>query len=152
MNEFQESLQDLMIENGLNNSKLAKDLDISEDTISGYFVSGFYPKIDIAIKLADYFDCSLDFLLGLTDIKNKEYKLANKNILDNFNRNFAKILKNSNISNAQAMKTLKMGEYTMYRWRKGTFPKTVNLISIAKYLEVSIDYLLGNDKDEWNLS
>lgn len=37
-----------------------------------------------------------------------------------------------------------MSEYNYYRWRDGLLPKTVNLIDIAKYFDISVDYLLGN--------
>ena len=146
MNDFQESLQDLLIENNLNNVKLAGAIGVSEDTISGYFVDGYYPNIDIAIKMGKYLNCSLDFLFGLSDNRYREYDFESVDILTNFNNNFAMQLKNLGVSNAKAMKDLKMGEYTMYRWRKGVFPKTINLIAIAKYLGLSIDYLLGNNE------
>ena len=37
-----------------------------------------------------------------------------------------------------------MGEYDYYRWKDGMFPKTINLITIAKYFDVSVDFLVGN--------
>ena len=36
-----------------------------------------------------------------------------------------------------------MSEYNYYRWKAGLFPKTINLIDIEKYFDVSIDYLVG---------
>ena len=138
MNDFQERLKELLVENNLSRLQLSKILNISSTTINGYFNNNYYPKIEIAISMSIYFDCSLDFLFGLSDIKNN----ASHN--NTFFENFNNLIKLSGISIAQTMKNLKMSEYNYYRWRDGLLPKTVNLIDIAKYFDISVDYLLGN--------
>ena len=139
MNDFQERLQELLVENNLSRLQLSKILNISSTTINGYFNNNYYPKIEIAISMSIYFNCSLDFLFGLSDIKNNVSH--NKNT---FFQNFNNLIKLSGISIAQTMKNLKISEYNYYRWRDGLLPKTVNLIDIAKYFDISVDYLLGN--------
>ena len=138
MNDFQERLKELLVENNLSRLQLSKILNISSTTINGYFNNNYYPKIEIAISMSIYFDCSLDFLFGLSDIKNN----ASHN--NTFFENFNNLIKLSGISIAQTMKNLKMSVYNYYRWRDGLLPKTVNLIDIAKYFDISVDYLLGN--------
>lgn len=138
MNDFQERLKELLVENNLSRLQLSKILNISSTTINGYFNNNYYPKIEIAISMSIYFNCSLDFLFGLSDIKNN----ASHN--NTFFENFNNLIKLSGISIAQTMKNLKMSEYNYYRWRDGLLPKTVNLIGIAKYFDISVDYLLGN--------
>ena len=139
MNGFQERLQELLVENDLSRLQLAKSLNISSTTINGYFNNGYYPKIEIAIAIADYFNCSLDFLFGLSDVS--DFSNRNKNsFFDNLNE----LIKLSKTSIAQTMKNLKMSEYNYYRWRDGLLPKTINLIDLAKYFDVSVEYLLGN--------
>ena len=134
MNDFQERLKELLVENNLSRLQLSKILNISSTTINGYFNNNYYPKIEIAISMSIYFDCSLDFLFGLSDIKNN----ASHN--NTFFENFNNLIKLSGISIAQTMKNLKMSEYNYYRWRDGLLPKTVNLIDIAKYFDISVDY------------
>ena len=138
MNDFQEKLQELLVEHNLSRLQLAKALNISSTTINGYFNNDYYPKIEIAIAMANYFNCSLDFLFGLSETN--DYSIRNNN---SFFENLNNLIKSSGISIAQTMKNLKMSEYNYYRWRDGILPKTVNLIDLAKYFEVSIDYLLG---------
>ena len=138
MNNFQERLKDLLEENNLTRLKLANLLNISSTTINGYFNNSYYPDINIAIKIAKYFNCSLDYLFGLSDNNSK----TNNN--EAFIKNFDNLLHNNKLSVSKAMKKLNMSEYNYYRWKKGMFPKTVNLIEIAKYFEVSIDFLVGN--------
>lgn len=140
MNSFQERLQELLVENNMSRLQLAKALNISSTTINGYFNNNYYPQISIAIAMAKYFNCSLDFLFGLSD--SKAIPLLNNNT---FFENFNNLIKMSNISIAQTMKNLKMSEYNYYRWRDGLLPKTINLLDIARYFETSIDELIGKN-------
>ena len=115
MTEFAESLKDLMFEKKINKEQLAKTLEINRDTVFAYFSDAYYPKIDIAIKLSNYFDCSIDYLFGLTDVKTKEYDLDMNKVMQNFNDNISSMLKSSGVSNAKAMRDMGMGEITLYR-------------------------------------
>ena len=138
MNDFQERLQELLQENCLNRLQFSKILGVSSTTINGYFNNNYYPQIEIAIKISDYFSCALDYLFGLSN----EYSNSNKNS-DKFFVNFEKLLKNNDLPISTAMRNLHMGEYNYYRWKAGQIPKTSNLIEIAKYFDVSIDFLVG---------
>ena len=140
MNEFQERLQELLVDNNLSRLQLAKALNISSTTINGYFNNDYYPEISIAVKIANHFNCSLDFLFGLSDIS--DFSNRNNN---SFFENFNNLIKESGISISKTMKNLKMSEFNYYRWRDGLLPKTVNLIDLAKYFDVSIEFLLGNN-------
>lgn len=139
MTEFQERLQDLIIENNLNRYKLSKILNISSTTVNGYFNKNYYPEIEIAKKISKFFNCSLDYLFGLSD----EIKNTNTN-KKSFIENFQQLIKQKNLSIKNALEGLKMSEYNYYRWKDGKFPKTSNLIDIAKYFDISFDWLIGN--------
>lgn len=138
MNAFQERLQDLLIENNLNRLQLSKIIGISSTTINGYFNNDYFPQIDIAIKMAEYFNCTLDFLFGLSE---DESHITHNN--KTFIENFDALLKERGLPIAKVLRELGMSEYNYYRWKDGKFPKTINLIEIAKYFDVSIDYLIG---------
>ncbi len=47
--------------------KLALDLNTSQNTISRYETGEREPGINELIKIADYFNVSIDYLLGRTD-------------------------------------------------------------------------------------
>lgn len=138
MNEFQERLQELLDSLNLNRSQLAQIIGITSTTLNGYFNNGYYPQFDIAIKMAEHFDCSLNYLFGLSDEKENTNKNENS-----FFENFDNLIKSNKMSIAKVMQDLKMSEYNYYRWKAGKFPKTINLIEISKYFDVSIDYLVG---------
>lgn len=50
--------------------RLGIELGVSQETISGYEIDKAVPPADMLVKLADYLDTSVDYLLERTDIKN----------------------------------------------------------------------------------
>ena len=143
MNDFQERLQELLIENELSRLQLSKIIKTHHETINGYFNDNLYPKISIAVKIADCFGCSLDYLLGLTE----KYKNNEKNDLS-FIATLKKLLKEKGMSSEKLMKDLNMSDANYYRWQRGSnIPSMTSVIAIAKYFDVSLDYLLYEYKN-----
>ncbi len=67
MNKFKERLKELRIEKAISRKQLANDLFISERLIS-YWENGEREcSFDMLIKIARYFNVSIDFLLGNSD-------------------------------------------------------------------------------------
>ncbi len=139
--KFKQRLTELLKENGLNRLKLANKIGVSSTTINGYFNDNYYPRIDVAVKMAKEFNCSLDYLFGLDDENFDGFVVNN---LNSFIQNFDILLKQNNLSIMGALKQMNLGEYDYYRWKKGMFPKTSNLIVIAKFFNVSLDMLVGD--------
>lgn len=58
---------------GLNQIELAKKLNLSSSaSISQYESGERTPSDDIKLKMADIFGCTIDYLLGKSDIRNPE--------------------------------------------------------------------------------
>lgn len=62
-------IQDLRIDNDITIKELSAALGLHRDVYSRYERGVRDFPIDILIKLADYFDCSVDYLVGRTDDK-----------------------------------------------------------------------------------
>lgn len=60
-------LKILRKDKGISQLKLALDLNTSQNTISRYETGEREPGINELIKIADYFDVSIDYLVGRTD-------------------------------------------------------------------------------------
>ena len=54
----------------LNQLKVAMDLNISREALSHYENGKRSPDIDMLIKLSDYFDVSIDYLIRGEEFKN----------------------------------------------------------------------------------
>ncbi len=72
-------LKELREEKSITQVRLGIELGVSQETISGYEINKAVPPADMLIKLADYLDTSVDYLLGRTDVK--KYTTINKSDL-----------------------------------------------------------------------
>ena len=66
-NRLGERLMLLREESGLTQEKLAEIFKTKKATISRYETGTRDPKLDMLIEFADFFDVSVDFLLGRTE-------------------------------------------------------------------------------------
>ncbi|MGN0524262.1 MAG: helix-turn-helix domain-containing protein [Eubacterium sp.] len=62
-------LKELRKEKGISQLKLALDLSMNQNTISRYETGEREADYKTLIKIADYFDVSIDYLLERTDCK-----------------------------------------------------------------------------------
>ena len=60
-------LRELRRSKGISQLKLAMDLNTNQNTISRYETGEREPGINELIRLADYFQVSVDYLIGRTD-------------------------------------------------------------------------------------
>lgn len=142
MTDFQDRLTELLQYNNLTKQQFAKNINKRLSTINEYFLNDYYPQIDLAITIANYFNVSLDYLFGLSDKKENTNK-NDKPFFDNFNI----LVKTNKKSILNTMLDMNFKESNYYRWKAGKIPKTNNLLIIAKYFDVSLDYIIGNKKD-----
>lgn len=75
MATFGSILKKLRNSKGLTGEDLGKKLNVTKMAISRYETDKRFPDKDTLVKLADYFDVTVDYLLGRTDDPNvKVYK------------------------------------------------------------------------------
>lgn len=61
---------------GINQIELAKKLNLSSSSSISQYESGERtPSDDIKLKMCELFNCSMDYLIGRSDIKNPEDKI-----------------------------------------------------------------------------
>lgn len=68
--EFGDILRSLRKEKGLTQAELAKAFSLGESTVSFYESNKRTPDYEILKKFADYFDVSVDYLLGRVEDRN----------------------------------------------------------------------------------
>lgn len=59
-----EIILDLIKKSGITNNKLLSDLNLPSSAITEWKKGKAKPSVDALMKIADYFDCSVDYLLG----------------------------------------------------------------------------------------
>lgn len=63
-------IKELRLEKGLSQEELGKFLNIQKSAISKYERGALEPNKTMLIKMSELFHCSIDYLLGLSDIRN----------------------------------------------------------------------------------
>ncbi len=72
MDSLSDRLKKLRISAGLTQTELGKIIGVGKTTISMYETGNSTPSDEIKLKIAEYFNVSVDYLFGKTDIKNHE--------------------------------------------------------------------------------
>lgn len=70
MNDLKKRLKELRKENNLSQKELADDLNMPRSTVASWELGNRIPKISHIVALAEYYDVTIDYLLGLSEGKN----------------------------------------------------------------------------------
>ena len=70
------NLETIMKDKNISDTKLGAELYLSDSSIQGYRYNTKHPSLVSLIKLADYFDVNVDFLLDRTNISTKVDELV----------------------------------------------------------------------------
>lgn len=91
------NLRKIREERNINQLKVAMDLSISQEAVSKYETGVAFPSRTVLLKLADYFNCSVDYLLGRTDNPkiNKDNISAADRKMDNLIFRYSKLSEKS---------------------------------------------------------
>lgn len=83
---FGNNLKKIRQENEMTQEELAKKINTSRSNIANYENDKNMPSIEILNKLSEIFNCSIDYLLGKSDVRNpdelKKVPFANAGGLD----------------------------------------------------------------------
>ena len=108
--KFKNILKDLRLERGIKQKEVAKSCDISPQCISQLELGTRSPTGTTLIALADFFNCSVDYLLGRTEeyneldithntelpIEEKELLLAFRELSEDMQKHIIKHIKQLN--------------------------------------------------------
>ena len=75
MNLFVSRLQELIAESGKMQKEICKDLGVTKQKLSKWKLGYYEPSIDEIILIANYFNVTTDFLLGLEDETGTKVKI-----------------------------------------------------------------------------
>lgn len=129
----------LMNEKGLTAKDLSEQTGISPGNISDWKSGRSAPKAEALVKIANFFNVSIDYLLGY-NIEVKELRTARENA--------KKLYKNQSEMPIQYIEEKTQTNYATFRlWLSG-YGDYFNdkLYLLADLFGVSVDYLLGRDE------
>ncbi len=142
MEQFKENLKDLIDETGLSLRRLEQVSGVSAMQYSRYLRDSI-PTIDIVLKIAKFFNCSIDYLFGLDEKRNTNHFKTYNYDISKFLPRYIDLLKQNNISHYKFSQTQSFNESIIRHWRSGRVPRLDIVYSIANYFDSSMDYLIG---------
>ena len=139
---FAERLDELIFDKNIKVIDFAKQAGISKSTVYEYVSGKKVPTLKNLIKMADYFNVSTDYLLGIEkDVYTKTFKKC-----EDFSIRFNKILENFSISRYKLERLTGISESVLYYWAKGkTVPTVESLLTVCNALNCSFDSLIGRE-------
>ncbi|MDD6489303.1 MAG: helix-turn-helix domain-containing protein [Clostridia bacterium] len=102
---FWERFYNLCIKNGKKPNPLGKEIGISSGIISKW-KNGSIPNGETLIVLAKFFNCSVDYLLGLEESQPQITEYNNSSVSNNLDEQQQKLIDNYNKLNDSAQKAL----------------------------------------------
>ncbi len=137
--KFQKRINELASDSELKNADLAKAGKFDYRSLSNALVYGIVPTTSTLIKIANYFNVSIEYLLGRTD-KSDFTELSNST----FQQRFEELCKEKGVTHYKVSQDCFFDKSNISRWlSKGYLPTLEILDMITKYFNVSIDYILG---------
>ena len=141
---FAERLDELMFDNNVTSQQLAKAVGLQIPTITRYLRAERTPSVESLVKLADYFHCSCEFLLGRID---EDYPTAFypcppfteqlKVLKNHLKCPWMELYNKSNISSSR-----------FYEWKNGKrLPSLDCIVMLADGFDCSVDFIIGRTKD-----
>lgn len=141
MSSFSERLEDLINEQNINKKTLAKKVGINATCISHYILGKSAPTVASLIKLADYFNCSTDFLLGREE---ENHNLTFKTCPP-FCEQLLFLKENFNFSPDDIYNGTEIAKSSYYNWLDGKLPSLDNIIRLATLFDCRVDFILGRE-------
>lgn len=142
MSKFSETLKNLLDENNLSYKSFATDINISASRITDYVNGNKLPSVKNLIKIADYFKCSADFLLG------RDYENPDKQYITPapFNERLLFLKNFFNFTNKQIYGKAEITKSRYFDWLSGKRqPSVDNIIKLADLFDCSVDFVIGRE-------
>ena len=142
LKKFSERLKELITESNKSDEQIAEIVGVHRTTIGKYKSGKDFPSTDTFIKLADFFNCSADYLLG----KNDDLTTSAFKTCPPFNEQLNFLLNKYKISKQALSINSHIPESIIYQWRDGIYkPTLANVIKLAEYFDCSVDAILGRE-------
>lgn len=141
--EYTDTLKQLRETNNITQEELANILNITRGLYSQYEIADKIIPLNQLNKLSNYFNVSIDFLLGIN--KNKIYSNIKEKINNElFGSRLKDFRKEHKLTQEKLAKELNTSHSVISSYEKGkTLILTSFLYTICKKYNISADYLLG---------
>lgn len=140
---FRERLQDFLDEHALKKADFAKASGISLARVYAILRGNAAPSLETALKAADYFCCTLDYLFGFRE----DYSERNYAVVASVCERVKESIDASPLSRYKLSRMTGIDQSDLHHWYHGRkTPELVSLLRLAEPLNASLDYLSGREE------
>lgn len=142
MSKLSETLEDLIKEHDLDKKTLAREIGVSASRITDYMKNDKLPTVENIIRIADYFKCSTDFLLG------REYEKTHRyfNPPVPFAERIVFLRSHFGFTHKQIYNNTEIQKSSYFDWINGKRqPSLDKIIKLADLFGCSVDFVLGRE-------
>jgi len=139
LSDFIERLSELMLENNLTADRLAANLGINRSTVHRWQKNKRVISLNNVLRLAKFFNCSLEFLIGRT-----ENKLDfTPRVCPPFYERLRQVMNERGITWYRIVKDKVISDANLSTWKNGGATSFGMVIDLANYFGCTLDYLVG---------
>lgn len=140
-------IADLRLDNDLRQKDVAKILGVLENNYSKWERGITDIPLDKSNGLVNYYNCSFDYLFGLSNTNSKELR---QNIdLHLLSKRLFELRKSKNLTQEQLSNSVGFHQRTYSHYEDGSrVPTSYKVYYIAVYYNVSLDYLVGKTDNQ----
>ncbi len=140
LSNFPERLRELMFDRGeMKSEELGAAIGVHGTNVRAWLNGTSLITLENAIKLANFFLCSLDYLSG----RKEQDEEVLPRPLPPFYENLRKVMAEKQVTRYRIVRDTDIRDLYFTKWRKGAKPDLITVIKLADRLEVSLDYLVG---------
>ena len=140
---FSETLSELMFEHENMTAKaLAEQLNIAAPTLTRYLHAQRTPTVENFVRIADYFACSTDFLLGL-----EQYNPSLRfHVCPPFSERLAFLIRHFKTTCEKLCREAGIADSAFFAWKNGSKqPAMESVLKLAAHFDCRVDFILGRE-------
>lgn len=142
MSEFVERLNELLFESNLSRKEFAQKAGLNATCITHYLQGRRIPTVESLIKIADFFQCSTDFLLG----REEDNRRVQYNACPPFSERLEFLQKYFKMPAHRIYRDTDVPKSSYYEWLCGKrTPSLENVIRLADLFDCRVDFVLGRE-------
>lgn len=142
LSKFVENLDALIFDAGLNGKSFAEKVGICSSTFYNIMNMKRQPSVELLVRIADFFACSTDFLLG----KEPERTAYNFKPCPPFSERLPQLLAHFKTNKHRLCKEMPVTHSVIYNWQNGKSKLSLEyLCRFASYFRCTADFILGRE-------
>lgn len=137
-----DKIKGLAEEKNISINKLLSECKLNPSLVSDMQGKGTFPSIKAISKIAEYFDVTVEYLIGNCDLPSNQSALASSQ----FGKTLRQLRQQHSFTQADLAEKLGLSKANVCKYEAGSVePNIDTLLRLSELFNVSVDYLLGHN-------